>query len=110
MTKQDIVNEIATETGVEKNRIKEIVQMTFDRIVDVLATSGRLELRDFGVFSVRVSKPRKGRNPQTGASIDVASKRRVKFKSSQMMKARLNKLILQPNKKGRLNSPPLKPL
>ena len=91
MTKQDIINKIAAETGVEKIRVKEIVQMTFDRIVDVLATSGRLELRDFGVFSVRVAKSRKCRNPQTGDMVDVASKLRVRFKASQLMKTRLIK-------------------
>lgn len=50
MTKLDIVTRIASQTGVDQLKVKEIVQMTLDGIIDTLATEGRFELRDFGTF------------------------------------------------------------
>ncbi|MCY3018085.1 MAG: HU family DNA-binding protein [Planctomycetota bacterium] len=52
-----------------------------------LATEGRLELRGFGVFEVRVTKARKARNPWTGLEIMAPERRWVKFKAGKVMKA-----------------------
>ena len=67
-----------------------LVQMTLDGIVDVLATEGRLELRNFGVFEVRVKKARTTHNPKTGEPVPVPEGRRVYFKPGKKMEARVS--------------------
>jgi nucleoid DNA-binding protein len=89
MTKLDISHKIAQQAGVDQVLAKQIVQMTLDAIVEALATAGRIELRDFGVFEVRVAKACKARNPRTGAEVSVPEKRRVYFKTGKLMKARV---------------------
>lgn len=70
---------------------KQIVQATLDSIIDALATEGRIELRDFGVFDVCVRKPRMSRNPKTGAPVMVPEKKRVAFKMGKVMAERVVK-------------------
>jgi len=67
MTKYEMSLKIAQQVGVDQVRAKQVVQATLDAIIAVLAMEGRLELRDFGVFEVRVTKPRKARNPKTAS-------------------------------------------
>jgi nucleoid DNA-binding protein len=90
VTKNDMVIEIARRTGVEQQKVKQIVQLTLDGIVSTLAHEGRIELRNFGVFEVRVRKARKARNPRTGAEVLVASKRVVSFKAGKIMEDRVS--------------------
>jgi integration host factor subunit beta len=89
MTKLEISLKIAEQLGVDQVLVKQIVQMTLDGIVDAIATEGRIELRDFGVFEVHVVKPRKARNPRTGAEVMVPEKRRVRFKAGKVMGERV---------------------
>lgn len=67
VTKKEIVKSISDKTGLTQLQIKEIVQLTFDGIVETLLEEGRVELRNFGVFQVKSRKARKLRNPRTGA-------------------------------------------
>ena len=90
MTKLDISLQIAQQVGVDQVVAKQIVQATLDAIIAALATEGRLELRDFGVFEVRVTKPRKARNPRTGEEVMVLVRRRVKFRVGKVMDERVN--------------------
>ena len=69
--------------------MKEIVQKTFDTIIESLAETGRMELRDFGVFEVRHRAARTGRNPKTGKEAKVKAKEIVKFKSGKRMEDRV---------------------
>ena len=71
----------AQQAGVDQLVAVRIVQLTLDSITEILATEGHLELCDFGVFEVRVTKPRKARNPRTGAGLMVPAERRVAFKT-----------------------------
>ncbi len=64
MTKKEIVKQISDRIGLTQLKTKEIVQQTFDAIVDTLLEVGRIELRNFGVFEVKLTKPRVGRNPK----------------------------------------------
>ena len=89
MTKNDMVIEIAKKTNVEQQKVKQIVQLTLDSIVDILATEQRIELRNFGVFEVRTRKARKARNPRTGAEVMVPSKQVVTFKAGKVMEQRV---------------------
>ena len=62
----------------------------FDEIAGRLGAGGRVELRGFGAFSTRKRDARKGRNPRTGASVDVSEKRVPYFKPGKEMRVRLN--------------------
>ncbi len=62
----------------------------FDEIAERLAKGGRVELRGFGAFSTRQRDPRKGRNPRTGASVEVPGKSVPYFKPGKEMRQRLN--------------------
>jgi integration host factor subunit beta len=85
MTKNDIAMKIASEMGIQQIQVKRIVQMALDGMIDCLAAEGRLELRNFGVFDVRVRKPRKARNPRTGQEVMVPERKVVCFKPGKTM-------------------------
>jgi len=70
--------------------VERAVDTFFDEIAARLAKGGRVELRGFGAFSTRERDPRKGRNPRTGATVDVPGKRGPYFKPGKEMRARLN--------------------
>jgi integration host factor subunit beta len=91
MNKRDIAVTVAETAKVSQIDAKKIVQATFDTISDVLAEQGRLELRNFGVFIVKTRKPRKARNPRTGESVMVPSRRTVTFKPGLEMLKKIKK-------------------
>ncbi len=70
--------------------IERVVSAFFDSIIAQLQSGGRVELRGFGAFSTRDREARKGRNPRTGDSVDVAAKRVPYFKPGKEMRERLN--------------------
>ena len=76
---------------------KEIVQLTFDAIVDTLLEAGRIELRNFGVFEVKQRKARKARNPRTGDRVDVPPKFVVTFKPGKEMEERVRRMTHLPD-------------
>ena len=100
VTKNDLVLKIAKEMNMHQTDIKRIVQMTFDGIIEVLATEGRLELRNFGVYEVKTRKPRKARNPRTGEEVMVPSRKSVTFKGGKFMTDRVNGLVEAQNAKS----------
>jgi integration host factor subunit beta len=92
VTKKEIVKAISEEIGLTQLKTKEIVQKTFDAIVDTLVEDRRIELRNFGVFEVKKRAARKARNPRTGERVDVAEKYVVTFKPGKEMEERVLKL------------------
>ena len=70
--------------------VEQVVDIFFDEIAARLAEGGRVELRGFGTFSTRLRDARTGRNPRTGAPVDVPSKRVPYFKPGKEMRERLN--------------------
>ncbi|QGJ69427.1 DNA-binding protein HU-beta/integration host factor subunit beta [Planctomycetales bacterium 10988] len=92
MTKKEIVKAISEEIGLTQLKTKEIVQKTFDAIVETLVEDRRIELRNFGVFEVKKRKPRKARNPRTGDDVDVPEKYVVTFKPGKEMEKRVRDL------------------
>jgi integration host factor subunit beta len=89
VTKKEIVKQIADKIHLTQLKTKEIVQLTFDAIVDTLLEDGRIELRNFGVFEVKKRKARKARNPRTGERVDVPPKNVVTFKPGKEMEERV---------------------
>ena len=92
MTKKDIVRTISEEVGLTQQQTKEIVQKTFDAIVESLVRERRIELRNFGVFEVKPRAARKARNPRTGQQVDVPKKYVVTFKPGKHMEAMVRDL------------------
>ncbi len=92
MTKKEIVKTISDEIGLTQLKTKEIVQKTFDAIVETLVSDGRIELRNFGVFEVKKRAARKARNPRTGQRVDVPEKYVVTFKPGKEMEERVHLL------------------
>jgi nucleoid DNA-binding protein len=89
VTKKDIVMKIAEETGIKQIHVKKVVQRTFDNIIDILNRGESIELRNFGVFKVKVRKGRMGRNPRTGTQVPIPDKKVVTFKPGMVMKAKV---------------------
>lgn len=94
MTKKEIVRTISEEIGLTQLKTKEIVQKTFDAIIDalVLSKDRRIELRNFGVFEVKERAARKARNPRTGEKVLVEQKFVVTFKPGKKMEERVRQM------------------
>lgn len=92
VTKKEIVRTIADEIGLTQLKTKEIVQKTFDAIVETLVEDRRIELRNFGVFEVKQRAARKARNPRTGEKVSVPEKFVVTFKPGKEMEERVREL------------------
>ena len=95
VTKKEIVRTISEEIGLTQLQTKEIVQKTFDAIVEALVAERRIELRNFGVFEVKRRAPRKARNPRTGDKVFVPEKYVVTFKPGKEMEQRVTELERQ---------------
>jgi len=89
MTKKDIVVKIADDAGVKQIDVKNVVQRTFDCIIDSLSKGETVELRNFGVFKVKMRKGRMGRNPRTGDAVPIPEKKVVTFKPGLVMKQKV---------------------
>jgi nucleoid DNA-binding protein len=96
VTKKEIVKQISERLGLTQLKTKEIVQQTFDAIVETLLEVGRIELRNFGVFEVKQRKARKARNPRTGQRVDVPPKNVVTFKPGKEMEERVRQMTNVP--------------
>ena len=101
MTKKEIVKTISDRIVLTQLKTKEIVQQTFDAIVDTLVEEERIELRNFGVFEVKKRAARKARNPRTGERVDVAEKYVVTFKPGKEMEEKVRMLELAKSAKVR---------
>lgn len=92
MTKRDIVRQIAEELGLPQSQTREVVQRTFDAIIEILTTDFKIELRNFGVFKIKARKPRRAVNPKTKTEVRVPEKYVVRFKPGKELKKRLEAL------------------
>ena len=93
LTKRDLVIRITNETGLTQQQVFDVVQKTLDYITEALAKGDKVELRNFGVFEVKVRKARVGRNPKKpGTDVAIPARSMVKFKSGKEMRAEVLKL------------------
>ncbi len=93
MTKRDLVVKIARETGFIQNDVAEVVQKTLDYIAADLIEGNTIELRNFGVFEIKVRKSRKGRNPnQPKNEVIIPERAVVKFRAGKELKEAVEKL------------------
>ncbi len=93
MTKRDIVLRISGETGLTQQQVHQVVQSTLDYITEAMAKGDTVELRNFGVFEVKVRKARIGRNPNAPDSdVPIPPRAVVKFKAGKEMREKVIKL------------------
>jgi integration host factor subunit beta len=91
--KSELVKRIATKSPLLSERgAEKIVNVMIDEVAAALARGDRVELRGFGIFSVHQRRPRAGRNPRTGAPIQLGPRRLPAFKIGRQLHNRLNKL------------------
>ncbi|MDR1535745.1 MAG: integration host factor subunit beta [Planctomycetota bacterium] len=96
MPKLDMVQEIAKKTGLRQLEVKQIVQLTLDGIIETLIADRRLELRNFGVFTVKSRQAKMARNPKTGEPVMAPARQAVTFKPGKIMLDRVNGKIGAP--------------
>lgn len=87
MIKLDIINAVISRTGLSKAQAEEAVEAVFRRMKTALEQDDRIELRGFGVFSIRPRKTGVGRNPRTGAEVAIAPGKSIRFRPGKEMNA-----------------------
>ena len=87
MTKADLVEEIAAQTGISRNQTAVIVDQLLDAMSRALSEGRHLEIRGFGTFKVRERRARRARNPRSGSEVMVPAKLVPVFKPSKELKA-----------------------
>jgi len=93
LTKRDMVVQISNETGMVQSQVFDVIQKTLDLITEALAKGDTVEFRNFGVFEVKLTKPRVGRNPNVpGSEFKIPERATVKFKSGKIMRQKVSKL------------------
>jgi len=92
MIRSELLEKLAEENPeLKPDEIEKIFDLFFNQISQKLAEGGRVELRGFGAFSTRQRRPRTGRNPRTGESVEVPAKRVPYFKPGKEIREQLNK-------------------
>lgn len=81
MSKRDIIEEVASTHDLSVAKSERIVNTVFDTIVEAVVDGKQVRLSSFGSFDSYMSKPRTGRNPNSGEAIEIESKRRIRFKA-----------------------------
>ena len=87
LIKQDIVHHVIERTGLPRSKAEAAVDTVFEGLKQALAAGERIELRGFGVFSVRARKTGIGRNPRTGTEVSIAPGKAVRFKPGKELHA-----------------------
>jgi integration host factor subunit beta len=90
MTKSDLVEHLSTKLNLPKGRAESLVDCVFDTMERALRNGERIEIRGFGSFEIREYKAYEGRNPRTGATVEVKPKRLPFFKVGKELKERIN--------------------
>src|SRR6266480_2743007 len=90
MTKADLIEEVSRVVEMTRKEAEVIVEAIFDSIVRSLRGGDKIEIRGFGSFRTRQRQPRVGRNPKTGARVEVPAKKIPYFKPSKELKDIVN--------------------
>ncbi len=91
MTKSELIAALAAKNpNLYLRDLERLVETVFDEITRALGRGDRIELRGFGAFSIKTRAPRTGRNPRTGESVKVGTKRLPLFKTGKELRDHLN--------------------
>ena len=94
LTKRELVTRISSETDLNQQQVLEVVQKTLDQIAEALAKGDKVELRNFGVFEVKVRRARVGRNPNApAAAVPIPERAVVKFRPGKELRAEVFKIL-----------------
>ena len=91
MTKAALIEDVSRVVEMTRKDSEMIVEAIFDSMVRSLRAGERIEIRSFGSLSTRPRKPRVGRNPKTGARVEVPARRIAYFKASKALKDLVNR-------------------
>lgn len=91
MTKAELIEEVSRAVEMTRKDSEQIVDTIFDSVVRALRSGDKIEIRGFGSFRTRKRQPRIGRNPKTGAKVDVPAKKIPFFKPSKELKDLINR-------------------
>lgn len=86
MTKADVIARVASQTGLSKVDVREVVEGFLDAVKFSLKKEDPLEIRGFGTFYVVNRAPRTARNPRTGDEVKIPSRKQPVFKPSKEIK------------------------
>lgn len=96
MTKSQLIECVAEQAPhVPKRQVEALVEAVFDVMVEALKAGQRIELRGFGVFTVRVRDERTARNPKTGVQVSVPRRRTLAFTAGKTLRERIQALALK---------------
>lgn len=95
MNKNDLINAVAEGAGITKVNAEKAVKSTIEAISKELAGGGNVTLVGFGTFSVLGRKERTGKNPQTGATIQIAAKKVARFKPGKALSEMVNPIVVE---------------
>src|SRR5277367_5492756 len=90
MTKAELIEEVSQAVEMTRKDSEVIIEAIFDSVVHALRGGDKIEIRGFGSFRTRQRQPRVGRNPKTGARVEVPAKRIPYFKPSKELKDLVN--------------------
>ena len=97
MMKKDIIDIVSRKTGLNRNHTRAVVECVLDVFMENLANEGRIEIRNFGVFKVKRTPRRMGRNPVTREEAVVPARNIVQFKAGRTMKNLVNADLQTPS-------------
>jgi DNA-binding protein HU-beta len=86
MNKQDLINNIATKSGLTKRDVEVVLNGLLSEITDALSEGDKVQLIGFGTFETRKRSGRTGRNPQTGGTIEIPEANVPAFKAGNKLK------------------------
>ena len=90
MTKANIVDQVASATGLTKRDTAAVVDGFLSSVIDALSTNQHVEIRGFGTFKVVKRARRVGRNPRTGEEVEIVARAMPVFKPSRALKLKIN--------------------
>lgn len=90
MNNADLVDKIATANGIAKADAKKLVDGVLGAIADAAAAGDEISLNGFGKFKVQAKPAREGRNPSTGATIQIAASKKLAFTAAKALKDKIN--------------------
>ena len=90
MNKSDLVEEVASQAGLQKASAARAVDACFDAIAKSLSRGDEVRVVNFGTFSVAHRKAKDGRNPQTGEKIRIPASKNPRFKPGKFLKESVN--------------------
>jgi integration host factor subunit beta len=91
MNKPDLIDVVAHRRNISLKRSEEVIGVIFDCMAGALSSGDRIEIRGFGSFTVREYQARTGRNPMTGALMDVKPRKAPFFKVGKELREKLAK-------------------